>query len=167
MKPCPVPRHVPLASWIVALVFWAGPATAASSEQIKAVAQDLVCLCGDCNRESLATCICSFATGDRDRIGTDLDGGLPQQQIIQQFVDEFGPVVLATPAAEGLNLLAWIAPITLLCLGIVLVRSVLLNWRRAHVNSPEPGGKGVADSGKQGSSHDEILRRELDQYDDF
>ena len=163
----PIRRYVPLAGWVVALFCWAGPATAASSEQIKVVAEDLVCLCGDCNRESLATCLCSFASGDRDRIGTDLDAGLSQEQIIQQFVDEYGPVVRATPVAEGSNLLAWIASITLLCLGIVLVRSVLLKWRRGHADDPKPGGETDSDSGKRGSSYDEKLRRELDQYDDF
>ncbi len=161
----PPQRH--LAAWAIAsILFWTGPAAAASSDQIKAVARDLVCLCGDCNRESLATCLCGFAASDRERIGTDLDAGLPQQQIIQQFVDDYGPVVLATPAAEGLNLLAWIAPITLLCLGIVLVRSVLLNWRRAHTDDPKAEGEPEPMSGKQGTGYDEKLRRELDQYDE-
>ena len=124
----------------------------------------MVCLCGDCNRESLATCLCDFAAGDRDRIGAALDAGLQQQPIVQQFVNEYGPVVLATPPAEGSNLLAWVAPITLLLLGIAVVRSVLLSWRRRYNERPEAAS---APDGEPGSSYEEKLRSELDRYDTF
>ena len=138
-----------------------GASRAATSAEIKPVARDMVCLCGDCSRESLATCLCGFAQSERDRIGGALDDGQQQQQIIAQFVQEYGPVVLASPPAKGSNLLAWIAPILLLLVGIVLVRSVLLNWRRA------PADEAAAEpaTGGGGTGYEERLRRELDQYD--
>lgn len=157
-----------LTGWILVLLLCStSPGPAATSDQIKEVAGNLVCLCGDCNRESLATCLCAFSSDDRDRIGDALDAGQQQQQIIQQFVDDFGPVVLATPPAEGSNLLAWIAPITLFVLGILLVRSVLLSWRRSHREEAESGTRVASETDQQKSSYEEKLRRELDQYDTF
>jgi cytochrome c-type biogenesis protein CcmH len=144
--------------WICAF-----PAGAATPAQIKEVAQEMVCLCGDCNRESLATCVCSaFAVPERDRIGRLLDEGKTPQQIIDQYVATYGQLVLATPPAEGYNLLAWIAPFAALIFGIVLVRSVLLGWRgrRQATASPQPSRPpAVLDE------YQERLRRELENFD--
>ena len=151
-----------LLAWVLILLLaLPGSGQAATAAEIKTVARDMVCLCGDCNRESLATCICGFAQSERSRIGAALDAGQQQQQIMAQFVEEYGPVVLALPPAEGSNLLAWIAPILLLLLGIILVRSVLRTWRRA----PADGATAEPATGGGGTGYEERLRRELDQYD--
>lgn len=113
-----------------------GPAGAATPEEIKVVAKDLVCLCGSCNRESLATCTCGeFAVPERDKIGVALDAGKSHDEIVADFVARFGQMVLASPPPEGYRLLAWIAPITALLLGVFLVRTVLLKWRREHLQT--------------------------------
>ena len=70
---------------------------AASPEAIKEVAAELVCLCGDCARESLATCLCGFATQQREDIGSSLDGGKTAQETIDEYVSEYGQMVLASP----------------------------------------------------------------------
>ena len=100
---------------------------AASSEAIKEVAAELVCLCGDCARESLATCLCGFATQQREDIGSSLDGGKTAQETIDEYVSEYGQMVLASPPAEGINLLAWITPFAALVFGVFLIRSILRN----------------------------------------
>ena len=91
---------------------------AASPEAIKEVAAELVCLCGDCARESLATCLCGFATQQREDIGSSLDGGKTAQETIDEYVSEYGQMVLASPPAEGINLLAWITPFAALVFGV-------------------------------------------------
>jgi cytochrome c-type biogenesis protein CcmH len=107
------------------------PAAAATPKEIKEVAGELVCLCGNCNRESLATCICSdFAVPERQAIGRRLDQGQTKEQIIEAYVADYGEMALAVPPATGFNILAWITPFALLLGGVFLVRRVLLGWRR-------------------------------------
>ena len=148
------------------LIALSGPtlSSSATSVAVKEVAQNLVCLCGDCNRESLATCLCSFATSLRQELAADLDAGRTRQQIIDQFVDQFGPVVLATPPAEGYNLLAWIAPAVALILGIAMVRSVLLSWRRNPTATPGIDSTPNSNDAET-AEYEERLRRELDRFD--
>ena len=144
---------------------WVLPAAAATPGEVKDVASELVCLCGDCNRESLATCICSFATSHRQELATALDAGKTRQEIIEQFVEQYGQVILASPLPEGSNLLAWIAPFAILLFGIVLVRSVLVSWRRnqgAIRDGEEPAGPAKSTT----TDYRERLRRELDHFDD-
>ncbi len=113
-------------------------ASTATPEEIKVVAKDLVCLCGSCNRESLATCTCTeFAVPEREAIGAALDAGKSRDEIVADFISRYGQMVLASPPPEGYRLLAWIAPITALILGVALVRTVLLKWRKDH-GQPQP-----------------------------
>ena len=152
--------------FFVTLIALSGPtlSSSATSAAVKKVAQDLVCLCGDCNRESLATCLCGFATSLRQELDADLDAGRTRQQIIDQFVDQFGPVVLATPPAEGYNLLAWIAPAVALILGIAMVRSVLLSWRRSPTATPDIDSTSNSNDAET-TEYEDRLRRELDRFD--
>ena len=136
---------------------------AAEIDAVKELARDLVCLCGTCNRESLATCICGYAQSQRADIGTSLDAGSTKDQVIADWVSRFGQKVLATPPAQGYNLLAWIMPFALMLVGIFLLRWVLVNWRRARdrtvvdAEAPQPS---LSDQ------HRVQLQRELDQYDE-
>ena len=152
---------------LVLLVFLcsASATRSAAPEQIKKIAEHMVCLCGDCNRESLATCLCGFASTQRENVGAALDAGRSQDLIIEQFVKQFGPVVLATPPAEGSNLLVWIAPAALMLFGIVLMRSVLLRWRGRSVieRQPRPSDEGSEQATPQ--RFGDQLQRELDQFD--
>ena len=131
------------------------PAQAASPEAVKKVAAELVCLCGDCPRESLATCLCSFATQQREDIGSLLDGGKTAQETIDQYVSTYGQMVLASPPAEGINLLAWITPFAALVFGIFLIRSILRN--RVQQVPPTPAVK---------TDQRDRLQRELERFDE-
>ncbi len=139
-----------------------------TSAQIKKVAKDLVCLCGSCNRESLATCICTdFAVPEREVIGEALAAGQTHQQIVDSFVERFGLRALATPPARGYTLLAWIGPFVGLIFGVFVVRQVLLRWRRGHA-----AGEAVADPNVSSVAPEvdanpirQRLERELDEFD--
>ena len=128
---------------------------AASPEAIKEVAAELVCLCGDCARESLATCLCGFATQQREDIGSSLDGGKTAQETIDEYVSEYGQMVLASPPAEGINLLAWITPFAALVFGVFLIRSILRN--RMQEASPTPTVE---------TPQRDRLQRELERFDE-
>ena len=107
---------------------------AATPTQIKEIAKDLVCLCGTCNRESLSTCLCNYGVAQRDKIGKEIDIGKTNSEIIQGFTLEFGDVVLASPRAEGVNLLAWIIPIVALLFGAIILRLFVI--RRVDTSTP-------------------------------
>jgi cytochrome c-type biogenesis protein CcmH/NrfF len=135
-------------------------AGAPTPEEIKVVAKELVCLCGSCNRESLATCTCTeFAVPQREVIGAALEAGKTQDEIVADFVSRYGQMVLASPPPEGYKLLAWIAPIAALLLGVALVRTVLVRWRRDHTQ-PQPAS---AAAGPQG--YNQRLQQELRDFD--
>ena len=147
---------------LAALALGFSPVGAATTAEIKAVAEELVCLCGNCPRESLATCLCTdFAVPERETIGSALDQGQTRQQIIDGYVARFGPMVLAIPPHEGFNLLAWVAPFLALLFGVALVRTLLVRWKdqgQAPLQSkPQPTNR---------SQDADRLRRELDHYDD-
>ena len=128
---------------------------AASPEAIKGVAAEMVCLCGDCARESLATCLCSFATQQREDIGRSLDVGKTAQETIDEYVFTYGQMVLASPPAEGINLLAWITPFAALVLGVFLIRSILRN--RVQQAPSTPAVK---------TEQRDRLRKELERFDE-
>ena len=149
-------------SVLAALALGFSPVGAATTAEIKAVAEDLVCLCGNCNRESLATCLCTdFAVPEREAIGLALDQDQTRQQIIDGYVARFGPMALAVPPHEGFNLLAWVAPFLALLFGVALVRTLLVRWKDQGQAPLQPKAP-PADCGPDSSR----LRRELDLYDD-
>ena len=175
----PRPHRLGRAASVLVLCAFLQPQGAAAapspvtSAQIKEVARELVCLCGSCNRESLATCICTaFAVPEREVIGEALAAGQTPQQIVDSFVERFGPRALAAPPARGYTLLAWIGPFVGLAFGVVFVRQVLLRWRRDHA-TPEAGvaGGGDAVDGGPATGADidnpvrQRLKRELDEFE--
>lgn len=134
--------------------------SAPTPEQIKDVAADLVCLCGTCNRESLSTCLCGFATTERDAIADLLGAGRTRQQIVESYVDRFGPMGLANPP-EGYDVV-WIVPFVMLGVGIFAVRQVLLYWRGdRHAAEAAP----LATRTTKPGSYDDRLRRDLDDFE--
>jgi cytochrome c-type biogenesis protein CcmH/NrfF len=136
-------------------------AGAVTPEEIKVVARELVCLCGSCNRESLATCTCTeFAVPEREAIGAALDAGKTQDEIVADYVSRYGQMVLASPPPEGYKLLAWIAPIAALLLGVALVRAVLLRWRRDH-----PQAQPVSAPADSPQGYNQRLQQELKDFD--
>ena len=129
-------------------------------EQIKEVAADMVCLCGSCNRESLATCVCTaFAVPQRAAIGRLLVEGESPEQIVAGYVESFGTQVLASPPG-GYRVVGFLTPVVILLVGVVVVRTVLVSWRR----SPKAAESGETPPAK-GDQYSERLKRDLDSFD--
>lgn len=57
--------------------------------------------------------------------------GKDKEQIKDALVDEYGPAVLAVPAAEGFDLAAWIVPIGGLLAVLVAIGLAARRWRRS------------------------------------
>ena len=61
-------------------------------------------------------------------------GGDSDDLILQGFVQEYGPTVIAAPTTTGFNRVAWIMPFAVLALGIAFVVFVVRAWK----NRPAP-----------------------------
>ena len=100
-------------------------------EQIKQVAADLVCLCGSCNRESLATCVCTaFAVPEREAIGRQMASGMSAEEIVASYVERFGNSVLSEPPPGGARWISRLTPVAVLFAGVLAVLAVLHQWLR-------------------------------------
>jgi len=74
--------------------------------------------------------------------------------ILQGFVQEYGPTVIAAPTATGFNRVAWIMPFLALALGLAFVVVVVRSWK----NKPTPAlADGIVVS--HGGELDDFKRR--------
>lgn len=131
------PIHALLFAALLALLLAAPVAVLAQQpptpEEINAVAKELYCPL--CNGVRLDTCELQACEQMRQVIGEKLTEGVPKEQIKDEFVAQYGPVVLGEPPREGLNLLGgWILPIALFLAAAVAVTVMVLRWSRR----PEP-----------------------------
>ena len=131
-------------------------------EQIKQVASGLVCLCGSCNRESLATCVCTaFAVPEREAIGRKMVSGMSAEEIVASYVERFGHTALSEPPPGGARWISRLTPFAVLLAGIFAVLAVLHRWLRRK-------GEPVAESLPQGGDRAEYetrLREDLARLD--
>jgi cytochrome c-type biogenesis protein CcmH len=66
--------------------------------------------------------------------GGNASSGDSDDLILQGFVQDYGPTVIAAPTTTGFNRVAWIMPFVALALGIAFVVWVVRSWR----NKPAP-----------------------------
>ena len=103
-------------------------------DQINAVARELYCPL--CNGVRLDTCELQACIQMRQVISDKLAGGVPKEQIKQEFVAEYGPKVLGEPPRSGLDLLAWIIPIAAIVAGAVWLLVTARRWTRQPETAP-------------------------------
>jgi len=90
----------------------------------------MMCTCGcgqillECNHVG-----CQSSDKMRNQLQAALDKGDNDDLILQGFVQEYGPTVIAAPTATGFNRVAWIMPFVVLALGIALVWRIVLSWK--------------------------------------
>ena len=127
------------------------------SARFKDLGHRMMCTCGcgqvllECNHVG-----CQSSDKMRNQLQAALDkgGSNSDDLILQGFVQEYGPTVIAAPTATGFNRVAWIMPFVALALGIAFVVYVVRAWK----NRPEPAlADGIAIP--QGSELDEFRRK--------
>ena len=90
----------------------------------------MMCTCGcgqvllECNHVG-----CQSSDKMRNQLQAAIDKGDNDDLILQGFVQEYGPTVIAAPTATGFNRVAWIMPFAVLALGIVFVTRIVLSWK--------------------------------------
>src|SRR6202521_6206560 len=110
------------------------------SARFKDLGHRMMCACGcsqillECNHVG-----CTYSDKMRNQLMASIDKGNNDDLVLQGFVQEYGPTVIAAPTAIGFNRVAWIMPFVALGMGITFVIYVVRSWR----NRPEPA---LADS---------------------
>ena len=91
----------------------------------------MMCTCG-CN-QILLECNhvgCTVSTQMRGELQAALDHGDNDNLILQNFVQKYGPTVLAAPPATGFDLVAWVTPGVLFVLATLGTALLVRRWRQ-------------------------------------
>ncbi|MFZ3216800.1 MAG: cytochrome c-type biogenesis protein CcmH [Candidatus Acidiferrales bacterium] len=133
----------------VALILMTGASHRVIAQQqprAKALGKRVMCMCGGCE-DSAGGCNhpggtfsgpCETALGMQKDLDARVTRGDSDDQILQAFVEQYGPTVLVEPPKKGFDLLAWIMPVLVPLISLVLVWEVVRRWR--HKASLAPAG---------------------------
>jgi cytochrome c-type biogenesis protein CcmH/NrfF len=75
----------------------------------------------------------------RGELMAGIDRGENDDLTLQDFVQKYGPTVLAAPTGTGFNRVAWIMPFLALFLGLLTTILIVLAWRKRPALAA-PGG---------------------------
>lgn len=144
------------------------PAFAQQTERGRELGKRVKCMCGGCN-DSATACNhtggsfsgpCDTAKGMQSEINERVTRNESDDLTLQAFVQEYGPTVLIVPPAKGFNIAAWVAPIVMPLLALILVWVVVRRWRHkstlATVSGPEIPAEFLARARREtGKDYDE------------
>jgi cytochrome c-type biogenesis protein CcmH len=139
MKPFVSCHPISLRRWLqavaLALAVLACMGAGDPDARFKDLGHRMMCACGcgqillECNHVG-----CTYSDKMRDRLMGEIDKGNNDDLILQGFVQDYGPTVIAAPTATGFNRVAWIMPFAVLALGIAFAIHIVRSWK----NRPEP-----------------------------
>ena len=123
------------------------PTPAQETPRAKALGKRVLCMCGGCE-DSAGLCNhpggtfsgpCETARGMQKELDARVTRGESDDQILQAMVEQYGPTVLIEPPKKGFDLLAWIMPIAVPLIALVLVWEVVRRWRHKATLAPAGG----------------------------
>jgi hypothetical protein len=119
------------------------------SDRAKQVGMKIKCMCGACD---MAAGICSHPGGAFSGpcqawalpALREVDGllaqGKTEQQIIDSFVAQYGPIIYAEPPKSGFSLVAWVMPTVYLVVGALVVIFMISRWLKRPAPKSASGG---------------------------
>lgn len=113
----------------LALMFSIGATDA--NVRFDSLGHKMMCQCG-CNQVLLECNHVGCTVSDRMRaeLTAAINAGGSDDQILKQFVDKYGIIVLAAPTTTGFNRVAWIMPYLALVLGFGLCVLFVRAWKK-------------------------------------
>ncbi len=108
----------------------------------EAQAIDRMIMCPVCPAETIDQAQVEISFQMRAVVREMLAEGRPREEILDYFVDRYGPDILAAPPKSGVNLLAWILPIVGVAAGLGGVFLVIRAMTGRGRASSEPGAAG-------------------------
>ena len=139
MKPNPTFRRS-LHSALLCLAVFACLGASDEGARFTSLGHKLMCVCGcsqvllECNHVG-----CTYSDRMRGELMAGIDRGENDDLALQDFVQKYGPTVLAAPTATGFNRVAWIMPFLALVLGVMTTIFIVLAWRKRPALAA-PGG---------------------------
>jgi cytochrome c-type biogenesis protein CcmH/NrfF len=148
------------------------PTPAQETPRAKDLSKRVLCMCGGCE-DSAGLCNhpggtfsgpCETARGMQKDLDAHVTRGESDDQILQAMVEQYGPTVLVEPPKKGFDLLAWIMPIAVPLIALVLVWEVVRRWRHKATLAPAGGpqvsaeflARAQSEAGREpGREHDE------------
>lgn len=124
-----------LAAACLLLVFLVGAGD--TTARYNQLGHQMMCTCS-CN-QVLLECNhvgCTVSTQEEAELRQALDRGDSNQLILQNFVQKYGPTVLAAPPQSGFNLVAWIAPGVVFLLATLGTALLIRKWKLHTVAMP-------------------------------
>jgi cytochrome c-type biogenesis protein CcmH len=94
--------------------------------------------CPVCEGQSVADSNSGLAKDMRTLIRARIAAGVPDQQILDEFVASYGDSILSEPPKHGISLGVWLGPAVGLLFGALIVAVLLLSWRRPRSPTPSP-----------------------------
>jgi cytochrome c-type biogenesis protein CcmH len=145
---------------MIAALVMALAISARAQERARTIGQKLMCVCG-CN-QVLTACNhigCTFSHDMLKELDDRLARGDSDDLILQSFVQEYGPSVLAEPPARGFNWVAWITPVLAPLVALFAVSALVRRWRRRAAASPGPDVSPELLARAQREAHEEYNER--------
>jgi cytochrome c-type biogenesis protein CcmH len=107
------------------------------SDRAKNLGHRLKCICG-CN-QILIECNhvgCTYSHAMLKELDDRIARGESDDLTLQSFIQEYGPEVALLPAATGFYRWIWIMPVVVPLAGLLLVRTMILRWRKRGALAP-------------------------------
>jgi len=122
------------------------------------------CGCGDV----LVNCTCDRSEEMRAIINGMIKDGMTKDQIIDDFVSQFGEVILSSPPRRGFNLIAYAVPMAGLFFGVAVAVVFVRRWSSHGRKEDWDEDPGYPDADEEGIS-DEMsgkIDEELDRMEE-
>ncbi|MGH9703927.1 MAG: cytochrome c-type biogenesis protein [Candidatus Acidiferrales bacterium] len=127
----------------ISLVFLAAlftlgiPTSAQQTPRAKSLGERMLCMCG-CN-QVLTQCNhvgCPSLTSMMQELDQRVARNESDDLTLQAFVQEYGEKVLSSPRTQGFGLTAWVMPIVVVLVGLMVIWMVLERWRKRALAAP-------------------------------
>jgi cytochrome c-type biogenesis protein CcmH/NrfF len=128
-------------------IFSVPSAYAQQNPHARELAKRVKCMCGGCE-DSAGLCShpggsfsgpCETARGMQRDLDDRVAKNEPDDAILAAYVTQYGPTVLVEPPKKGFDLLAWVMPVVMPLLALLLVWYVARNWRKKAQLAPAGG----------------------------
>jgi cytochrome c-type biogenesis protein CcmF len=135
------------------------------SDLERSIFSSLRCMCGSCPRDLLSTCPCEAADEARANIREKLLAGEKRDQILAEYMAEFGAEALAVPPNTGVLRAIWAVPIVAIGLGAYGLARLLRRWRTTAVGSTVSSPAPASFRAEPHDAYDARLDDELNDID--
>lgn len=119
-------------------------AVIAASEQVVVTRKDMLDVAKEIHppgcTDSMTADYCTLATAydTRDEIWKLLQQGMSKQEVLDVLVNKYGERILASPARNGFNLIAWVLPGISIIIGGLVIAFLIRRWIQAKSVEPAP-----------------------------